>query len=66
MPLIGRLVILPQWMEEMPSYVSLDLIYYMIKGTLCNFHKVWMPYTEYCTTKGVCIENMPTSMEMPI
>ena len=48
----------------MSSYVSLDLIYYKVKGILCNFHKVC--YMEYSTTKGVCIENMLTSGEITI
>lgn len=50
----------------MSSYVSLDFIYYKIKGIMGNFYKVWMPYMEYSTTKGVCIEKMPTSGEISI
>ena len=35
--------------STMSSYVSLDLIYYKIKGILGNFHKVWMIYMKYST-----------------
>jgi hypothetical protein len=46
-----------QWVAEMSSYASLDVIYYKTKGILCIFHKVWVPYMEYLMTKRVCIEN---------
>ena len=47
----------------MSSYVSLDLIFCKIKGILCNFHKVSIPYMEYSMTK-TALKTM--SGEMPI
>ena len=45
------------------NYCSLiHRTYYIpVNVNIMHFHEVWMPYMEYCTTKGVCIENMPTS-----
>ena len=61
---VGYPPTMSQRMAEMSSYVSLDLIYYKIRGILGNFHKVWMPYMEYSMIKLVSIENMPTSEEI--
>ena len=63
---VGYPPTMSQWMAEMSSYVSLDLIYYKIKGILGNSHKAWMPNMEYSTIKGVCIENMSTSGKIHI
>ena len=53
-------------MDGINVKLSLDFVYYNIKGVLCNCQIVWMTYLEYCMTKGVYIENMSTSGEIPV